>query len=270
MTPVSIRHYSPRRNRRTGISNRAQGLLSSILAIAIILQIIYPLVDGEPLRLITLAAIYFAAAAMVLHAYYSFGLRYAGTYLTVTFIFALAIEQVGVRTGWPFGTYSYDPSLAYQIYGVPLVVPFAWIMMAHPLLVAARRITEHWIFLYGGVALMAWDLFLDPQMVAAHRWSWTFTGPHIPFEPGIPLSNAIGSLFAGMGLMALLHLVLPRERRKEGAGFAAVDLFLAWTFLAGIVGNLFFFDRPGVAFIGGTIFGIVLAPYAFSRWFGRP
>lgn len=267
---MSQRHYSPRGNRRTGISNRSKGFLSAILAIAIILQIIYPLVAGEQLRLITLAAIYFAAAAMVVHAYYSFGLRYASTYLMITFAFGLITEQIGVRTGWPFGTYSYDPSLGYQIFNVPLVVPFVWIMMAHPLLIAARRVTQSWIFLYGGIALMAWDLFLDPAMVAAHRWSWTFTGAHVPFERDIPLSNAAGWLFAGMGLMALLHLVLPWEPRKESADFTVVDLFLGWTFFAGIVGNLFFFHRPGVALIGGVIFGIVLAPYAFSRWFGRP
>lgn len=267
---MSQRHYSPRGNRRTGISHRSQRFLNAILAIAIILQIIYPLVSGEPLRIITLAAIYSAAAAMVIQAYYSFGLRYASTYLALTFAFGLVTEQIGVRTGWPFGNFAFDPSLGFQIFGVPLVVPFIWVMMAHPLLVAARRVTQSWIFLYGGTAMMAWDFFLDPTMVAAHRWNWTFTGAHVPFEPDIPLSNAAGWLFVGMGLMALLNLVLPRERRKKSADFTVVDLFLGWTFVAGIIGNLFFFHRPGVAFIGGLVFGIVLAPYAFSRWLGRP
>jgi uncharacterized membrane protein len=267
---MSQRHYSPRGIRRTGISNRSQGFLSTILALAIILQIIYPLVSGETLRIITLAAVYFAATAMLLQAYYSFGLRYAAIYLTVTFAFSLITEQIGIRTGWPFGNYSFDSSLGFQIFRVPLVVPFIWIMMAHPLLVAARRLTRSWIFLYGGIAMMAWDFFLDPMMVTAHRWNWIFTGAHVPFEPDIPLSNAAGWLFVGMGLMALLNLVLPEERRKKSADFTVVDLFLGWTFIAGVIGNLFFFHRPGVAFIGGLVFGIVLAPYAFSRWFGRP
>lgn len=267
---MSLRHYTPHRNRRRGISSRAQQILSSVLAVAILLQIIYPLVHGETLRLITLSSIYFGAAAMLLHAFYSFGWRYAFKYFAITFFFSLIVEQIGVRTGWPFGTYSYDPSLAYQIFGVPLVVPFAWLMMAHPILVAARRVSQHWVFIYGGVALMAWDLFLDPLMVTAHRWTWTFTGAHIPFQPEIPISNAAGWLFVGMGLIALLHIALPRERRKQGAEYTAVDLFLGWTLFAGIVGNLFFFHRPGIALFSGAIFSIVLAPYAFSRWFGRP
>lgn len=267
---MSQRHYSPRRNRRTGISNRSQGFLSALLGIAIILQIIYPLVNGETLLIVTLAAIYSAAAAMVIQSYYSFGLRYATIYLTITFAFGLITEQIGVRTGWPFGNYSFDSSLGFQIFNVPLVIPFVWVMMAHPLLVAARRVTKSWIFLYGGIAMMGWDLFLDPIMVTAHRWSWQFTGTHVPFEREIPISNAAGWLFVGMGLMALLNLVLPRERRKKSAEFTVVDLFLGWTFLSGVIGNIFFFHRPGVAFVGGLVLGIILAPYAFSRWFGRP
>jgi putative membrane protein len=152
---------------------------------------------------------------------------------------------------------------------VPLIVPFAWLMMAHPVLLISRRVTRHWVFIYGGTALMAWDLFLDPMMVAAHRWSWTFTGSHVPFEPEIPLSNAAGWLFAGMGLIALLHVSLPRERKKQGAEFTAVDIFLSWTLFSGVVGNLFFFDRPGVALFAGAIFALILAPYAIARWLGQ-
>ncbi|MSV69807.1 MAG: carotenoid biosynthesis protein, partial [Actinobacteria bacterium] len=52
---MSIRHYSPRRNRRRGISARAQFLLNLTLAIAILLQVSYPLLHGESLRVVTIA-----------------------------------------------------------------------------------------------------------------------------------------------------------------------------------------------------------------------
>ncbi|MCX6428998.1 MAG: carotenoid biosynthesis protein [Actinobacteria bacterium] len=265
-----MRQYNPRRNRRGGISPKAKTFLSFLLAVAIALQISYPLISGEPLRLATIATVYFGAAAMSLHALFAYGARYAFPYLAITLFFGLFIEQLGLKTGWPFGNYSYDGTLGFQIYGVPLVVPFAWAMMAHPVLIVARRVTKHWVFLYGGIAMMAWDLFLDPQMVAAGRWSWVFTGSHVPFEKEIPISNAFGWLLAGMGLTALLHISLPRERRKESANFSAVDIFLGWTLFSGVIGNLFFFDRPGVALFGGLILGTTLAPYFFSRWLGRP
>ena len=266
---MSIRDYSPRRYRRTGISQRMKALLITVLAIAIVLQIAYPLIEGEALRLVTIAAIYWGAGAMLLHALFAYGTRYAITYISFTFLYALIIEYVGVSTTWPFGDYSYSPDLGLRIFSVPLVVPFAWIMMAHPVLVVSRRIAGHWVFLYGGITLAAWDLFLDPLMVSAGRWTWKVSDAHVPFQPEIPLSNTFGWLLTGMGLIAILHLVLPREKRKSGASFSAVDIFLAWTLFSQIAGNLFFFDRPGIALFAGAILGSVLTPYFFSRWVGR-
>ena len=266
---MSIRNYTPRRQRR-GVSAFANGIQVGTMVAALFLQITYPLLSGEALRIVTIATVYFGAAAMFVHARLAYGWKYTGRYLLITLPFAFLIELIGENTGWPFGTYSYDPSLGPQLIGIPLVVPFAWAMMAHPLLIVARRMSKTWTFLYGGFALMAWDLFLDPQMVGAGRWKWEVTGSHVPFQPEIPLSNAVGWLLSGMTLIAILHQVLPRDRRKSSASFGAVDVWLTWTFFGGVVSNLFFFDRPGIAFIFGLTFGAILAPYIFSRWLGRP
>lgn len=267
---MSIRHYNPRRRHRRGISDRSRLFLYLVLAVALLLQVSYPLLDGEPLRVVTIATVYWGAAAMALHALLSYGARYAFTYLGIALTFGFFIELLGVSTGWPFGIYEYDPSLGPQLISVPLVVPFAWAMITHPVLCVARRVSGNWVFLVGGFGLMAYDLFLDPQMVNAGRWKWEVTGSHVPFTPEVPLSNAFGWLLSGMALIAILHLVLPRDRRKESASFVAVDFFLIWTWFAGVVSNLFFFDRPGIALLFGVVFGIFLSPYFFSRWLGRP
>ena len=267
---MSIRHYTPRRNRRHGISSRTAFILYSVLAIAILLQVSYPLLSDEPLRFVTIATVYWGAGAMALHALLSYGARYAFTYLGATLVFGLLIESLGVNTGWPFGVYEYSPTLGVSLIGVPVVVPFAWVMMVHPVLVAARYVTKGWVFLYGGFGLMAWDLFLDPQMVSAGRWTWEVTGSHVPFQPEIPLSNAFGWLLSGMAITALLHQILPLERRKESASLTAVDIFLGWVLFSGVIGNIFFFDRQGVAFLGGIVYGLVFIPYFLIRWLGRP
>ena len=267
---MSLRQYRPRGNQRRGLSTQRARILWGLVSFSIFLQILYPLVHGGLLRGLTLAIVYVSATAMCIHALFSYGLRYFFTYIFVTGLYAFIVEAIGVKSGWPFGNYHYDSTLGVSILGVPLVVPFAWMMLAHPLLIAARRVARGWVFLYGGIALMAWDFFLDPQMVVAHRWIWKTTKPAIPLEPMIPLSNAAGWLFAGMGVMALLNAVLPKERRKVGAGHVAADVILVWTFFSGVIGNLFFFHRPGTAVLGGLFFGAVIAPYCFSLRFGRP
>jgi len=266
---MSIRNYAPRRQRR-GVSAFANGLQVGTMVAALMLQIAYPLLSGEALRVVTIATVYFGAAAMFVHARLAFGWKYIRRYSLITLPFAFFIEFIGLNTGWPFGTYSYDPSLGPQIIGIPIVVPFAWAMMAHPLLIVARRMSKKWTFLYGGFALMAWDLFLDPQMVGAGRWKWEVTGSHVPFQPEIPLSNMFGWLLAGIALMAILNMSLPKEQRKYGSSLIAVDIFLAWSWFGGIISNLFFFDRPGVALFSGLFYTVALAPYVFARWLGRP
>ena len=187
---MSIRQYRPRSNRRQGITaNQSLGLYL-LLVLAIALQISYPLVSGDRLRYITIFTVITGAVLMLAHSLLSYGFRYFATFASVTFTFALVVEIIGSKTGWPFGSYAYGDSLGLKIAGVPVIVPFAWIMMAHPVLIAARKTIPSWAFIYGGAGLMVWDLFLDPQMVAANRWTWDVVGPHVPFQPEIPLSTA--------------------------------------------------------------------------------
>lgn len=265
---MSIRNFRPRRRGRRALSPLQNSILIISLSIAIGLQILYPLLDGEALRVITIAIVYWGAIAMVVHALLSYGTSYAARYLGITFLFGLVIEQVGVRTGWPFGNYSYSVDLGYQIYGVPLVVPFAWVMMAYPIFLMARRLSKHWSFVVGGYGLMAWDLFLDPQMVTAGRWTWEVSGRHVPFQPEIPLSNAFGWLLAGITLMALLNSSLPKDRRAH-ASRSIPEIFVAWTWASGIIANLFFFDRPGIAFLGGIALGVIVIWHFLAMRYGR-
>lgn len=266
---MSVRNYRPPRDYRKRISPFQNFLLIAVLTVAIGLQISYPLLDGEPLRLVTISTVYWSAGAMLLHALFAYRFAYAIKFLLITFFYALVVEQIGVRTGWPFGSYEYSGTLGYKVFEVPLVVPFAWIMMAHPIFIAARRVAPNWVFLVGGYGLMSWDLFLDPQMVSAGRWVWEISGTTVPFQPEIPISNTFGWLLTGMGLMAILNIALPKERRSLGSSRAVPEFFLFWSWSSGVIVNLFFFDRPGVAFIGGLTLGALVAWYFLSVKFGR-
>lgn len=267
---MSMRGYQSRHKGRSAESRRQILSLYILLALTIATEIAYPLIKGESLRILTVVTVYLGATTMALHALFSFGARYFFTLIPVTLLFGWGIEELGIHTGWPFGHYRYDPTLGFAIAGIPLVVPFAWLMLSHPILLASRKMTPQWVFLLGGYGLMAWDLFLDPQMVRDGRWHWKMSGPHIPLESQIPLSNAVGWLLSGIILMGLLHWVLPKERKRSGVGSRTCDIFLTWTFLSGIIGNLFFFHMPGVALIGGLVYFVFLAPYLFKVQFGRP
>ncbi|MFN9906311.1 MAG: carotenoid biosynthesis protein, partial [bacterium] len=42
---------------------------------------------------------------MLLHALFAYGWTYALRFLFITSFYALIVEQIGMRTAWPFGTY---------------------------------------------------------------------------------------------------------------------------------------------------------------------
>ena len=64
---MSIRHYTPRRRARGGASPILIKVMAASLALTIFMQILYPLVDGGLLGVITIASVYTAALAMFLH-----------------------------------------------------------------------------------------------------------------------------------------------------------------------------------------------------------
>ncbi len=240
-----------------------------ITLLAIATQMIYPLMPDDRLLSLTFFIVVAFVLAGLMQAWSAHGMKYAATWLIATTVFGFVVEEIGVHTAWPFGEYSYSDSLGPAIAGVPLIVPLAWAMISHPILILSRRISSRWAPLVFGWTIMAWDLFLDPLMVDAGRWMWNSESPDIPFVTGIPLSNAAGWLLCGIALGAILHWGLPHEQRKIAPSSAAGDVILGWTLFSGVIGNLFFFDRPGTALVGGLALALPLLPYFFMKWISR-
>ncbi len=234
-----------------------------VLAVATIAtQVAYPLVEGEALHRVTIASVVLFFAASTTHALVHHGGGPALSFVAASASLALVAEVLGVHTGVPFGDYTYTGTLGPSLLDVPLVVPLAWTMMAYPVLLAARRLTRRYAFVVGGVGLAGWDVFLDPQMVRDGHWQWAHPAPSLPGVESVPLTNYAGWLFVATVLMAALDRVLPRGDAPE----AQPATLLLWTYVASIVGNLFWFGTVGVAVAGGVAMGVVALPYAWSLW----
>ena len=55
---MSLRQFYPKRNSRKVVSTQKLFALYAVTIIAILLQISYPLIDGETLRVVTIATVY--------------------------------------------------------------------------------------------------------------------------------------------------------------------------------------------------------------------
>jgi putative membrane protein len=169
----------------------------------------------------------------------------------IVIVAAWAVEFVGSQTGFPFGVYNYTDRLQPQLGDVPLLIPFAWLMMLPPAWAVASLITggaRDWRFVVASaLAFTAWDLFLDPQMVAWDFWRWADPVGYF----GIPWSNYAGWLLAS----ALLTLLA----RPGNLPVRPLLGIYAITWALETIGQLFFWELPGPAIVGFAAMGIMLA-----------
>jgi carotene biosynthesis associated membrane protein len=232
-----------------------------LAAATVLLQIAYPLVSGQRRDHVTVVTVVVFFLTSATHALVHRGRRWTGLFILVTVGTGLLAESVGTATGFPFGAYTYADSLGPTLLGVPMVIPLAWSMMAYPsLLVGQRLCRSPWAAAaVGGFALASWDLFLDPQMVAAGHWRWESPRFALPGAPDIPGSNYLGWLVVAVLMAAVLQL-LPRRARDDRQ---PAVLFL-WTYASSVLANAAFFGRPMTALVGGVGMGLVAVPYAMA------
>ena len=236
--------------------------LTFLLLTIYVLLTIYTLVSlfiGVPYHsfltpLLTLLAFSFA----LLHSYQNLGWKHALLLLALTFGVSLLFESVGVATGWVYGPYHYTDKLGAKFLGlVPLLIPVAWFMMTYPAYEIARRLVPPskaaWVWRLGVAALgalvmTAWDLAMDPMMVAGGHWVWDKPGPYF----GVPLQNYWGwwlTIFVTFCLFLSLGKATPvQEGSTDGFSGLAIISF-ATTGLSSVVAD-FEFGLDGPALVG--------------------
>ena len=179
-------------------------------------------------------------------------------------VFSWTAEAIGSCFGIPFGAYSYTDALQPQIFGVPIQIPLGWLMMLPPSWAVAQaisdRIVPRWRFpAYVGLsalAMTAWDLFLDPMMVAWGIWVWQPLGGFF----GIPWINYLGWLL----ISALITLII----RPEKLSIAPLLMIYTSIWLLKSVGLGIFWGIPGPALVGFFFMGSVTI-IAWRALFGR-
>jgi len=211
--------------------------------------------------MVTLAAILQATAVFLL-VVPQWGFNRTLAAFGVVALIGWGAEFIGHRTGFPFGPYVYTDALQPQLGGVPLLIPIAWWMLLPSswtmaqLIVGERQRWWHHLAFVGvsALALTAWDLFLDPQMVAWGFWVWENPVGYF----GIPWTNFAGWLLVSATITALVR---PRPLDPQPLAF----LYGVVWFLQSI-GLGVFWGKVGPAVVGSLAMGaVMLLAYWRSR-----
>jgi putative membrane protein len=234
------------------------------LGVLVLIQISYPLTSGATRAGLTVSTVLIGYIISVGHAALTRGPRSALALIGTATLGGFAVESAGVATGFPFGAYDYSGQLGPKLLGVPLIIPLAWTWMAWPAWLAALRLTRGTparvaIAAFG---LAAWDLFLDPQMVAEGYWRWQHPTPALPGVPGVPIGNYLGWLGFALLLMAALAAAGGRATKTPDAADAPIIALWFWTYASSVLAHAVFLGLPASAAWGGALMGLAVLPLA--------
>ena len=172
---------------------------------------------------------------------------------------ALLFEYLGSAHGLIFGEYDYTDLLGPRAFGVPVLIPAAWFMMLYPSweiagVLAPKHRTAR--ALIAAAAMTAWDLSLDPRMVADGAWIWPTGGVYF----GIPLSNFAGWFVTATLIFAVWSLI-NRTQHVSSRGISSLPILIyATTWLGEAGANALFWSGPQVAVIVFAAMGLFAVP----------
>ncbi|XGI84601.1 bisanhydrobacterioruberin hydratase [Halorutilales archaeon Cl-col2-1] len=163
-------------------------------------------------------------------------------------VYTYAIEFVGLRTGFPYGSFEYVVSLGPVLGGLPVALPVFFIPLVLnaylvSLLLGLRRRAR----LVATVALVvAIDGVLDPAAVSLGVWKYS-EGVFY----GVPLSNYAGWLLSGSVAALLIETSLDTDgvRRRLSETDFMLDDFVSFQILWGSV-NVYYSNWIPVALVG--------------------
>ena len=177
--------------------NFALWALTALYAAVRVLQI-FP--DKVPM----LAIVALHILPPILFALFHGAMLYATRGILIFFAICLLVgnifENLGVRTGFPFGGYYFTDVMGPKLFAVPILLGLAYLGMAYLSWTLARVILGGMrspltgprvvtVPLAAAFIMVAWDLSMDPVWsTIVHAWIWRNGGAYF----GVPISNFLG------------------------------------------------------------------------------
>jgi putative membrane protein len=101
------------------------------------------------------------------------------SWLSAVGLITFFIEVVGVATGKIFGPYAYSDILGAQLFGVPPLIGFNWMLVLFGSINLAERISQH-VVPKISIAVLCPPLFdyvMEPVAIALNYWQWHTGAP---------------------------------------------------------------------------------------------
>ena len=193
-----------------------------------------------------------------IHGVFFYRIRGILVFLTLCVIVGNIFENIGVRTGFPFGRYYFTELMGPKLFAVPIMLGLAYTGMAYLSWAIARLILGDLRNLDGAYVLrvplvasfimVAWDFSMDPVWATVlHAWIWPRGGAYF----GVPATNFLGWYVTVYIIYQLFAFYLQRASvgptRLPGSYWRLAVIFYA----VSAAGNVLLTiprDRPAVVY----------------------
>lgn len=141
-------------------------------------------------------------------------------FCAISFLTGFFIEVVGVRTGMIFGDYTYDRTLGFQVFNVPVIIGVNWLMLIYSIGSILSELNSSIVIksVLGAMMLVTLDFFIEPVAVKYNFWDW--------YEGTVPMQNYIAWFFVSFALLLLFYkLNFNKENRLAKALFIVQLVF---------------------------------------------
>lgn len=165
-------------------------------------------------------------------AYYYFimslGWRRGSITIIVLQLFALIVETIAIKTGFPYGHFTYSHSLGYKLFDTtPWSVGLSWSMIVIGAAVIVQRyIKKKYLILPAYVLiLLVTDVVLDPGAVALGYWKYANTNGFY----NVPFTNFLGWILSGTIGCSLFLILVSKKKLNSKCLLSLLCVILFWT-----------------------------------------
>jgi putative membrane protein len=191
-------------------------VLLGVYAFARVLQV-YP--GRVPMLSVVALHVLPPAIFAVIHGTRAYRLGGILTFVVITLIVGNFFENLGIRTGFPFGSYYFTDLMGPKLSAVPITLGLAYVGMAYLSWTLARiilggiqtplrRLQVITVPVLASCIMVSWDLSQDPIWSTVLRaWVWLRGGAYF----GVPFTNFFGWFLTVYVIYQLFVVLLSRQ-----------------------------------------------------------
>lgn len=225
----------------------------------------------------------------LIHGSRVYGWRGILIFTAICFVVCHIVENIGVVTGFPFGTYYFTDAMGPKLFRVPLTMGLAYVAIGYSCWTLSLLIlngTQNKLRGTNSIAALAacimvvWDFCSEPAWsTISHFWIWRHGGPYF----GIPLSNFAGWFLTDFVIFQVFAFYLV----KSGSGITSLPqtywrlavLSYIVVISANILSSINLFHLPPVSDPAGIVWNassialtsilisvFIMGPLAFLAW----